>query len=59
MKEPKKEIHINLREKRMKENCKCKTEDTSKKCKCGQPEEISESLSHFNDIFNRMSHLKF
>lgn len=59
MSEPKKEIHLNLREKRMKENCKCQTEHESNVCKCGKKKEESSAVEHFNSIFNRMAHLKF
>jgi hypothetical protein len=59
MTEPKKFISLNLREKRMKENCKCKTEDTTKECGCGKKKEESPEIGHFNAIFNRMAHLKF
>ena len=65
MEEPKKEIHLNLREKRMKENCKCQKEDTGSDCRCGkktkktEKKEESAAVEHFNSIFNRMAHLKF
>ena len=52
MSEPKKEFRLNLREKRMKENCKCQEEHTNNTCRCGKKKEQSSAVEHFNSIFN-------
>jgi hypothetical protein len=53
MEEQKKPFSLNLREKRARENCKCKQGDSSKECKCGHSKGESSFTEHFNDIFNR------
>jgi len=53
MKEEKKILSLNLREKRMKENCKCQKEHPNNTCRCGHSKGESSFTEHFNDIFNR------
>jgi hypothetical protein len=53
MKEEKKVLSLNLRERRMKENCKCQTDTGGSVCRCKQKQGETKFMDHFNDIFNR------
>jgi hypothetical protein len=47
-----KTISLNIREERMKKNCKCKKDHSSNVCRCNKKKEESSHQSHFNEIFN-------
>jgi|TARA_B110000908_G_scaffold74367_1_gene89628 hypothetical protein len=46
-------ISLNIRERRMKENCKCQTDTGGSVCRCRQKQGETKFMDHFNDIFNR------
>jgi hypothetical protein len=44
---------LNVREERMKKDCKCQKEHPNNTCKCGKGKGETSFMNHFNDISRR------